>query len=538
MLEEQLKKYFNFSEFRPGQEEIIQAILGGKDIVALMPTGGGKSLCYQLPAILGEKISLVISPLIALMKDQVDALSARGIPATFINSALSGEEIARRMDGIKKGKYKILYAAPERLSNGYFQSLTNGLDFHLLAVDEAHCVSAWGHDFRPDYLEIKNFISRLKKRPVVAAFTATATPEVKDDIINRLALRNPEVFVRGFNRPNLKFFAQKNLKPREKYAEILRLVKSMKGAGIIYTLTRKEAEFVRDFLLDNKISAASYHAGMTAERREKVQNEFMQDKCKVIVATIAFGMGVDKSDVRFVIHAGMPKNLEGYYQEAGRAGRDGETAYCILLHGKKDTNTHQFFIRQDREVMWKQGKPNEEVSRLISIKYNRLDKMMEYVEAKTCRRKIILKYFSDPEYDRQPENCRGCDICLKWKKKNEETFGGMEKNAKDNAKYLLGATVRATGDLYQRGYSVEQMAKIRGLSSQTIINHLADWYLFGKDLDIEKFVPKDIESKIMLAVAKTGSLEKLKPIKERLPEEISYAQIKLIAAKIKRQRKN
>jgi len=534
VLEKELEKYFGFSKFRPGQKEIIEKILEGKDVVALMPTGGGKSLCYQLPAIISEKISLVISPLIALMKDQVDALTARGIPATFINSSLTQEEISERVEALRKGKYKLLYVAPERLSNSYFQSLVHDLDFHLLAVDEAHCVSAWGHDFRPDYLEIKNFVGKLAKRPTVAAFTATATPEVKNDIINRLMLREPEVFLCGFNRPNLKFFVQNNLKTKERYVEILRIVKSMKGAGIVYALTRKDAEKIATFLSENGITASFYHAGVTAGKREKVQNEFMQDKRRVIVATIAFGMGVDKSDVRFVIHAGMPKNIEGYYQEAGRAGRDGETAYCILLHSKKDTITHKFFIRQDRKMMWGQGKSEEEVLDLISIKYDRLEKMMEYVEAESCRRKIILKYFNDPRYDQYKDNCQGCDVCLNWKKEKKVEICEDVKKEK-GIKYPLSNTVRETGELYLKKYSVKQMAKIRGLSARTIVGHLADWYSAGKELDISKFVSLEVENKIMAVISEIGSLEKLRPIKEKLPEEIGYDQIKLVVAKVRRE---
>ncbi|NTU66816.1 MAG: RecQ family ATP-dependent DNA helicase [Candidatus Moranbacteria bacterium] len=535
MLEGYLERYFNFSQFRPGQREIVEAILAGKDVVALMPTGGGKSLCYQLPAILSQKTSIIISPLIALMKDQVDALNARGIPATFINSSLSPSEVDFRVQGVRNGKYKLLYVAPERLSNRNFQALIADIDFFLLAVDEAHCVSAWGHDFRPDYLEIKDFIGRLRNRPAVAAFTATATPEVKDDISVRLALKDPQVFVRGFNRPNLKFFVEKDLKPRERYAEVLRLVGTMEGVGIIYTLTRKEADQMALFLKENDVPAAAYHAGMSGPEREKIQNGFMDDNYKVIVATIAFGMGVDKSDVRFVIHAGMPKNLEGYYQEAGRAGRDGETAYCILLHGKRDVTMHKFFIRNDRQAMWDQGKSDEEISCLISIKYDRLDKMIGYVETAKCRRKNILKYFDDPEYPTHGDNCQGCDVCLGWKRKKDDSNDFRSRLKEKRAtRNLIGATVRATGDLYQRGYTLEQMVKIRGLSDRTIISHLADWHLSGKDLDIRKFVSEAEEEDIAAAIDRVGSAERLKPIKDILPENISYEKIKLVAAKAER----
>ena len=294
MLEQQLKKHFNFSQFRSGQKEIVESIISGKDVVALMPTGGGKSLCFQLPAILDDGISIVISPLIALMQDQVDGLIARGISATYINSSLSFDEISQRLLDIKNGKIKIIYVAPERFGNRQFQKMFADLEVFLLAVDEAHCVSQWGHDFRPDYLNVKEYIGLLKKRPIVAAFTATATPEVKDDIVERLGLRDPDVFVRGFDRPNLKFFVRENLKKKERALEALRIAKSIKGSGIIYAITRKETEELAKFFKAHGVNAAAYHAGMLGSKREKIQNEFMENKFKVIVATIAFGMGVER----------------------------------------------------------------------------------------------------------------------------------------------------------------------------------------------------------------------------------------------------
>ncbi|MEW6408342.1 MAG: ATP-dependent DNA helicase RecQ [Patescibacteria group bacterium] len=346
MFQQYLNKYFNFFAFRPGQKEIVESIISGKDVVALMPTGGGKSLCYQLPALLSNKLTVVISPLIALMKDQVDSLNARKIKAAFINSSLENTEIERRIEDIKKGKIKILYIAPERLSNNNFAKLFGTLDIHLVAIDEAHCISQWGHDFRPDYLLIRDNIKRLKNRPIVAAFTATATPEVKNDIVERLELRSPQVFIRGFDRPNLKFFVQTDLDETQRIQETLRIINSLTGSGIVYTITRKEAEEVAEFLLQNGVNATFYHAGMTSCKRTKVQNDFMENKFKVIVATIAFGMGVDKADIKFVIHLGIPSSLEGYYQEAGRAGRDGETSYCILLHSKKDMGLRYYFIKK------------------------------------------------------------------------------------------------------------------------------------------------------------------------------------------------
>lgn len=532
MLEKNLEKYFNFTQFRAGQKEVVEAILRGEDVVALMPTGGGKSLCYQLPAILSDKITVVISPLIALMKDQVDSLIARGIQATFINSSLNPSEIARRINDLQKGRTKILYIAPERFGSFEFRQIFSKLEIFLLAVDEAHCVSQWGHDFRPDYLEIKKYISTLIKRPIVAAFTATATAEVKEDIIQRLELNNPKVFVRGFDRPNLQFFVQKNIKPKERYLEVLRLANSIDGSGIIYTLTRKEAESLAQFLRENKISAAAYHAGMKAPEREKIQSEFMDNKFKAIVATIAFGMGVDKADVRFVIHSGMPSSMEGYYQEAGRAGRDGETAYCILLHSKKDANTHKFFIRNNMQNMRELGKSWEETNQVTDIKYNRLDRILDYVEEKYCRRVMILEYFDDPDLKNREKNCQGCDVCLRWKKKREdEQSGVLRKNAESQ---LLSGTVKESVGLYKKEYSLEQIAKMRSLSENTIFNHLIDWYAAGGELEIEKFITALEESQILSAIANVGNAQKLSPIKELLPESISYEKIKLIVAKIRR----
>lgn len=535
MLEEHLKKYFDFCEFRPGQKEIIEAIMAGKDVVALMPTGGGKSLCYQLPAVLSDKISVVISPLIALMKDQVDALNARGIPAAFINSSLTPDEIGNRTRDIKNKRIKILYAAPERFSSFEFRKLFSELDVFLFSVDEAHCVSQWGHDFRPDYLMIKDYVKNLKNRPVVAAFTATATPEVKEDIIERLELENPQVFIRGFDRPNLKFLVESDLKPKEKYAEVVRIIKSLSGSGIVYTLTRKDAEFIAEFLRRNKINAAAYHAGMAAEKRRRIQEDFMEDKFKVIVATIAFGMGVDKADIRFVIHSGMPGSLEGYYQEAGRAGRDGEPAYCVLLHGKKDVNTHRFFIRQSQDEMLMQNKTWEEVRKITGIKYDRLDKMTEYAASKNCRRKIILEYFNDPDWEKQSDNCRGCDVCLRWKKSARDVE--KNKNFIRESRGLLASTAMASANLYKRGYSAEKIAKIRSLGVNTILEHLTNWYLTGGDFQIDEYFTASEENKILEAADRLGSREKLKPIKELLPEEIGYEKIKLVLAKARKEEK-
>ncbi len=536
MLESSLKKYFNFSQFRSGQKEIVESIMAGRDVVALMPTGGGKSLCFQLPAILSGGISIVISPLIALMQDQVDGLVARGISATFINSSLSFDEIDQRLFEIKNGKTKIVYVAPERFANRQFQKLFAELEVFLLAVDEAHCVSQWGHDFRPDYLNVKEYIALLAKRPIVAAFTATATPEVKDDIIERLALQSPDVFVRGFDRPNLKFFVRANLKKKERASEALRIAKSIKGSGIIYAITRKETEELAKFFKAQGISATAYHAGMAGDKREKIQNDFMENKFKVIVATIAFGMGVDKADIRFVIHVGMPGSPEGYYQEAGRAGRDGEQAFCILLHSKSDASLHNFFILTSKGEMKAQGKTWEDSQKVLSVKYAKLNKMKEYVGLETCRRLLLLEYFGDPAVKNHSGNCGGCDVCLnyKWDKSNVSESDRERRSAKQKVPRAPGeifGTVLETVELYKQNYAPEAIAKIRSLGVSTIFNHLVQWYEAGGDFQIADFLSPEEELQISQAIEKVGSLEKLSPIKKELPAEISYEQIRMAIAK-------
>lgn len=528
-----LQKFFSFSDFRPGQREIVEAIVAGKDVVALMPTGGGKSLCYQLPAIISDKLSIVISPLIALMKDQVDALNARGIGATYLNSTLTPEESTKRMDDIRSGRTKILYIAPERFGSNEFRKEFSQMDVHMVAVDEAHCVSQWGHDFRPDYLKIKKYINLLKNRPTIAAFTATATPEVKDDIIERLGLSEPQVFIRGFDRPNLKFFVQENLKPTQRQAELLRIIKSLEGSGVVYALTRKHTEEIASELNRVGISAIAYHAGIAGEKRNMIQNEFMENRYKVIVATIAFGMGVDKADIRFVIHSGMPASLEGYYQEAGRAGRDGETAYCILLHSKRDNATHNFLIQSTRRDMLAQGKSWDEATKIIDIKYDRLEKMKEYVHGGRCRRKIILKYFDDPMHKTSDENCNGCDVCVGWKRKNEGSVDDYEKKNRRRREGLSGTVLETVG-YYQKGYDVAKIAKIRGLGLSTIFGHLIEWYENGGEFDIGAYVSPQEEKMILAAIQKADNVKFLSSVKEQLPEHIGYEKIRMVVSKRKR----
>ncbi len=407
-----LSRYYGFGAFRPGQEEVIRSILGGRDTQALMPTGGGQSLCYQLPALVFPGITLVISPLIALMKDQVDVLQKRGIAASFVNSSLPEKEIKKRTQAVVSGKIKILYLAPERLESGFGETLKR-LSIDFAAIDEAHCVSTWGHDFRPDYRMIRSHLKSLPRYPTVAAFTATATPEVKRDIIEQLGLREPQVFVRGFDRPNLRFYTRAWLDAYGRDREVVRLVKRLDKPGIIYVGKRDKAEELAVYLSGNGVGALPYHAGMPTEKRTAVQEMFMEGKVPIIVATIAFGMGVDKADIRFVIHAGMPGTLEGYYQESGRAGRDGEPATCVLLHSEEDSALQHYFIRKNYEESLERGKPADEAYAVREIKYQKLRVMEQYATARECRRKIILDYFDDPSARTgRTANCGGCDFCL------------------------------------------------------------------------------------------------------------------------------
>ena len=397
-----LKKYFGYDEFREGQEELIDNILNGRDALGIMPTGAGKSLCFQIPALMFEGITLVISPLISLMKDQVSALNQAGIHAAYLNSSLSYRQYQLALSYAKEGRYKIIYVAPERLTSPEFLEFGINSNISMISIDEAHCVSQWGQDFRPSYLKILDFIESLNRRPIVSAFTATATKEVREDIIRILRLENPFKKLTGFDRGNLSFSVKK---PKDKYEVVSQHVKKNNGkSGVIYCLTRKEVEEVCKNLDEEGYSVTRYHAGLSDKERRNNQDDFIYDKKLIMVATNAFGMGIDKSDVRFVIHYNMPKNIESYYQEAGRAGRDGEPAECILLYGGKDVVTNQFFIDNNKD--------NEELDfRTLELvkerDRERLKKMTYYCFTCDCLRDYILRYFG--EYgDSYCGNCLNC----------------------------------------------------------------------------------------------------------------------------------
>ncbi len=388
-----LKQYFGYDVFREGQAELIGAITRGKDAFGVMPTGAGKSLCYQVPAMLLPGVTLVISPLISLMRDQVQALSANGVPTAFINSSLNGAQLNRAVNNALNGQYKIIYIAPERLLTPVMAELSSALQISLVAVDEAHCISQWGQDFRPSYLDIPKFVAALPNRPVLAAFTATATPRVRDDILATMELRNPLTLVTGFDRPNLYFEVKQ---PENKYAALAQYLKDHDGSGMIYCSTRKEVESVTERLQAGGFSAARYHAGLPENERSRSQDDFLYDRVKVIVATNAFGMGIDKSDVRFVIHYNIPQNVESYYQEAGRAGRDGLPADCILFYARKDIVTALFLIGKSEN-------PGE-----IARNKQLLNQMERYCETDGCLRRYILGYFGETV----AEDCGNCGNCI------------------------------------------------------------------------------------------------------------------------------
>ncbi|WP_411831134.1 DNA helicase RecQ [Paenibacillus macerans] len=390
-----LQKYYGYPDFREGQRKIVESVLSGADTLGIMPTGGGKSICYQVPALMLPGLTLVVSPLISLMKDQVDALTAMGISAAYINSTLTGKEVNERIRAARRGELKLLYVAPERLELDWFREEMSGLTISCVAVDEAHCVSQWGHDFRTSYLAVSPFVQGLPQRPIIAAFTATATPEVMDDMVSLLRLAEPAVFVTGLGRDNL---AMSVLRGENKREFVMNYANShAHQPGIVYAATRKEVDDLHDRLRRSGIPAGRYHAGLSDKEREENQEAFLYDDIRVMVATNAFGMGIDKSNVRYVIHYNMPKNMEAYVQEAGRAGRDGEPSECILLFSPQDIMTQKFLIEQNPQD--DSRKRNE---------YRKLQQMVEYCYQTKCLRWAMLDYFGE-EHDHTP--CGICSSC-------------------------------------------------------------------------------------------------------------------------------
>lgn len=488
-----LKQYFGYDSFREGQEYLIDSILEGRDVLGIMPTGAGKSLCYQIPALLmaenenmsgegtaafregGRGITLVVSPLISLMKDQVESLNQAGIHAAYLNSSLTPGQYRKALAYAREGRYPIIYVAPERLMSGEFLDFALHTPIAMVAVDEAHCVSQWGQDFRPSYLKIINFIGQLPERPVVAAFTATATKEVKEDIIDILMLRNPALITTGFDRQNL-YFGVMALKDR--YGAVKNYLECHPGdSGIIYCLTRKNVEEVCGQLDRDGFSVTRYHAGLGDEERKSNQEDFIYDRKAVMVATNAFGMGIDKSNVRFVLHFGMPKNLESYYQEAGRAGRDGQPSECILLYSGQDVITNQFFIENNQE-----NQELDEITRALVMERDRerLRKMTFYCTTNECLRDYILRYFG--EY--RENYCGNCSNCLSQFENVDVTeiakalMGCIESSRQRFGVNVIIDTVHGANTAKIRNYRMDEnpfyasLSKVSAHKLRQIMNYL------------------------------------------------------------------
>lgn len=466
-----LKEYFGHTEFRHGQENIVDCLLSGRDALCIMPTGAGKSICYQIPALVFEGITFVISPLISLMKDQVTALVQSGISAAYINSSLTYRQYLRVLKNTEEGKYKIIYAAPERLAVTEFLELSQKLNISMVAVDEAHCVSQWGQDFRPSYLKITEFIEQLPKRPVVGAFTATATKEVKDDILKLLKLKDPLSVTTGFDRSNLFFSVGR---PKAKDDELLRLINERRdSSGIVYCATRKTVEEVCDLLNREGLPATRYHAGLGEEERKINQEDFVYDRKPIMVATNAFGMGIDKSNVAYVIHYNMPKNIESYYQEAGRAGRDGSEADCILLYSPQDVITNRFLIEKSDE----NPELTEEEQLLVRKKdLERLKRMTFYCTTRDCLRKFILRYFGD-KYENY---CGKCSNCLTQFETVDITI---------DAQKILSCIIK-TGQRYGKKMICDVL---RGSKSERLLRfNLDKQSTYGIMKDVSEFAIRDI----------------------------------------------
>ena len=493
-MEELLKKHFGFDAFRPLQKEIIERVLSGQDSVVLMPTGGGKSLCFQLPALILDGLAIVISPLISLMKDQVDSLQANGINADYINSSLKPLEIVEVMNRALSGSLKILYIAPERLSVAGFEDFMHSLRISVIAIDEAHCISQWGHDFRPDYRNLRVLRKNFPNIPIIA-LTATATEDVRDDIVKQLELQNHQMFISSFNRPNLSYEV---LPKKDSFGSILTLIKeSKKASTIIYCFSRSETENLVEKLQKKGFDAVAYHAGLNAKTRKENQEKFIKDQVSIIVATIAFGMGIDKPDVRLVVHHSLPKSIEGYYQETGRAGRDGLPARCVLFFSYADKFKQDYFINNIRDDDERE-KAQENLSQVL-----------HYGDLHSCRRKFLLNYFNEAF---STENCGNCDQCVEKQRpsiKNDShfsspIFGGIKTEE-----------VSSDGDLIfenddSNEYDKILFDKLKALRTQEAQRlQVPPYVVFGDKtlIQMAKHMPKNSEEFLEIYGVATRKLE-------------------------------
>lgn len=475
-----LKQYFGYDSLRTGQEELINGILAGHDVLGIMPTGAGKSLCYQLPALMLKGITLVISPLISLMSDQVKALNQAGVHAAYINSSLTENQIRMALSYASQGRYKIIYVAPERLNTPRFLDFACNADISMLTVDEAHCISQWGQDFRPSYLEIAGFLTRLPRRPIVSAFTATATERVKNDIVASLGLNNPVTMVTGFDRPNLFFRVVTRKGGSQKDNSIINYVKKHEDeSGIIYCATKKNVDKLYTLLNEQGISAGRYHAGLSNDERKQNQEDFTYDRIRVMVATNAFGMGIDKSNVRYVLHYNMPQSLEYYYQEAGRAGRDGEEAECVLFFSKQDIMINKFLLQNKASA----GDVASDMQKTANDQ-RKLQQMINYCETDKCLREFILSYFGDTT----PCICNKCSNCVVVEDEEEETYVETGKKRKKAAQ-LAG--------LNELGAALFE--KLRSVRTELAAEKLVPPYIICSDKTLKDMCAKLPRDKEQLA---------------------------------------
>ena len=525
-----LRRVYGYDSFRPGQEDLIDAVLNGRDVLGIMPTGGGKSMCYQLPGLMLPGLTVIISPLISLMRDQVQALTAAGIPAAYLNSTLNAAQAKSVYRSLYEGRIKLLYVAPERLDGEGFSALAEKIHISFVAVDEAHCISQWGQDFRPSYLRIEQFIESLPVRPVVGAYTATATEQVRRDIIRLLKLNAPLSRVTGFDRPNLYFEVRH---PESKDGELLRLLASRKRkSGIVYCTTRKSVEAVCELLMDHGFKATRYHAGLDEKERSANQEDFLYDRKTVMVATNAFGMGIDKSNVGYVIHYNMPRSIESYYQEAGRAGRDGTDADCILLYSSRDVNTAQFMINN--------GSDNEELTpvqreMVRQQDLNRLDAMIRYCKADGCLRAFLLEYFGQ----KAPQICGNCGSCRGDFEKRDITREAQmilscvkriyDRTGSFGDISLLSRTLRGSGDRPILEKGLDQLSTY-GLMKSSTRTELYD--LIGH-LEAEGLLREREDKGLELAVEARAVLYRGKQVSMLVPKETEAAPKEHSAARMR-----